>query len=167
MEPIYEDTKRLSGGLKELGLRDWLFQRNPGIGALLLRGLGLLLLLPLFIISIIPTCLMFIIPKLFIRKLIKDNMFLSSFNIGVSAFISVPICLIIPVVLLWIFAGFWWAFGYFVAFPFMFILAWNYMRLFLKFVGTCKFTCRKNRAKVAELRALRASIYERLDKIID
>ena len=44
MEAIYEDTKRLSGGLKELGLRDWLFQRNPGIGALLLRGLGLLLL---------------------------------------------------------------------------------------------------------------------------
>jgi hypothetical protein len=167
MEPIYEDTKRLSGGLKELGLRDWLFQRNPGIGALLLRGLGLLLLLPLYILSIIPTCLMFIIPKLFISKLIKDNMFVSSFNIGVSVFISVPISLIIPVVLLWIFAGFWWALGYFVAFPLMFILAWNYMRLFLKFVGTCKFTCRKNRAKVAELRALRASIYERLDKIID
>ena len=167
MEPIYEDTKRFAASLKELGLRDWLFRHNPGIEAPVLRGLGLLLLLPLYILSIIPTCLMFIIPKLFIRKLIKDNMFLSSFNIGVSAFISVPICLIIPVVLLWIFAGFWWALGYFAAFPLMFILAWNYMRLFLKFVGSCRFVCRKNRAKVAELRALRASIYERLDKVLD
>ena len=73
MEPIYEDTKRFSASLKELGLRDWLFRHNPGIEAPLLRGLGLLLLLPLYILSIIPTCLMFIIPKLFIRKLIKDK----------------------------------------------------------------------------------------------
>ena len=167
MEPIYEDTKRFASSLKELGLRDWLFRHNPGIEAPVLRGLGLLLLLPLYILSIIPTCLMFLIPKLFIRKLIKDNMFVSSSNIGVSAFISVPICLIIPVVLLWIFAGFWWALGYFVAFPLMFILAWNYMRLFLKFVGSCRFVCRKNRAKVAELSDLRKSIYERLDAILD
>ena len=166
MEQIYEDTKRYALGIKELRVRDWLFKHNPGIEAAVLRGLGLLLLLPLFIISIIPTCLMFIIPKLFIRKLIKDQMFVSSFNIGASAFISVPLCLIIPVVLFWIFLGFWWALGYFVAFPFMFILAWNYMRLFIKFVGSCQFVRRKNRAKITELRELRTSIYERLDAIL-
>ena len=166
MEQIYEDTKRYALGIKELRVRDWLFKHNPGIEAAVLRGLGLLLLLPLFIISIIPTCLMFIIPKLFIRKLIKDQMFVSSFNIGASAFISVPLCLIIPVILFWIFLGFWWALGYFVAFPFMFILAWNYMRLFIKFVGSCQFVRRKNRAKIAELRELRTSIYERLDAIL-
>ena len=166
MEKIYDDTKRYALGIKELRVRDWLFKHNPGIEAPLLRGLGLLLLLPLFIISIIPTCLMFIIPKIFISKLIKDQMFVSSFNIGASAFISVPLCLIIPVILLWIFMGFWWALGYFIAFPFMFILAWNYMRLFIKFVGSCQFVRRKNRAKIAELRALRTSIYERLDAIL-
>ena len=110
---------------------------------------------------------MFIIPKIFINKLIKDHMFISSFNIGVSVFVSVPICLIIPVVLLWIFAGFWWAFGYFLAFPVMFILAWNYMRLFHKFVGSCRFVMRKNRSRINELRELRKSIYERLDAILD
>ena len=166
MEQIYDDTKRYALGIKELRVRDWLFKHNPGIEAPMLRGLGLLLLLPLFIISIIPTCLMFIIPKLFIRKLIKDQMFVSSFNIGASAFISVPLCLIIPSILLWIFMGFWWALGYFIAFPFMFILAWNYMRLFIKFVGSCQFVRRKNRAKIAELRKLRTSIYERLDAIL-
>ena len=166
METIYDDVKRYALGLKDLGIRDWLFKHNPGIEAPILRGLGLLLLLPLFVLSIIPTCLMFIIPKLFIRKLIKDKMFFSSFNVGVSAFVSVPLCLIVPIVLLWVFYGFWWALGYFVAFPFMFILAWNYMRLFLKFVGSCIFVRRKHRARIAELRELRASIYERLDDII-
>jgi hypothetical protein len=166
MEAIYSDTKSYALGLKELGIRDWLFRHNPGIEAPILRGLGLLLLLPLFIISIIPTCLMFIIPKLFISKLIKDQMFVSSFNVGVSVFVSVPLCLIPPIVLLWVFCGFWWALGYFIAFPFMFILAWNYMRLFLKFVGSCTFVRRKNRARITELREQRKSIFERLDAIL-
>jgi hypothetical protein len=166
MEAIYSDTKSYALGLKELGIRDWLFRHNPGIEAPILRGLGLLLLLPLFIISIIPTCLMFIIPKLFISKLIKDQMFVSSFNVGVSVFVSVPLCLIPPIVLLWVFCSFWWALGYFIAFPFMFILAWNYMRLFLKFVGSCTFVRRKNRARITELREQRKSIFERLDAIL-
>ena len=77
-----------------------------------------------------------------------------------------PICLIIPIIFIWIFAGFWWALGYFVAFPIMFLLAWNYIRLFLKFIGTCNFAARKNRAKVNELKELRSSIFSRLDKIL-
>ena len=166
MTSIYDDTARYAAGIKELGIRDWLFMHNPGIEAPILRGLGLLVLLPLFVLSIIPTGLMFTIPKLFIRKLIKDHMFYSSFNIGVSAFISVPLCLVVPIVLLWVFYGFWWALGYFVAFPFMFILAWNYMRLFLKFVGSCTFVQGKNRSKIEALRTLRTSIYTRLDTLL-
>jgi hypothetical protein len=166
MEQIYSDTKRYGQGLKEIGIRDWLFVHDPGVEAPILRGLGLIIMLPLYILSIICTGLMFLIPKIFISRLIKDNMFVSSFNIGVSAFISVPICLILPIVLLWVFLGGWWALGYFVAFPLMFILAWNYMRLFLKFVGSCRFVARGNRSKVAALRKLRTSIYERLDQIL-
>ena len=93
-------------------------------------------------------------------------MVISSFNVAVSALVSVPISLFIPVALLWIFAGFWWAFGYFLAFPVMFILAWNYMRLFWKFIGTCNFIARKNRVKVNELRELRTSIFSRLDSML-
>ena len=166
MEQIYSDTARLIEGQKELKIRDWLFIHNPGIAAPILRGLGLLLMLPLIAVSIIPTLLLFVIPKIFLNKLIKDEMFYSSFNIGVSVFISVPICLIIPSITLWIFAGFWWALGYFLAFPLMFICVWNFMRMFLKFVGSCRFVAKKNRAKIAELRELRNSIFERLDKIL-
>ena len=166
MEEIYADTTRLAEGIEKLGIRDWLFIKNPKISAALLRGLGLLLLLPLFIISIIPTLLLFVIPEIFLKKLIKDKMFLSSFRVAVSALVSVPLCMIVPTVLIWVFSGFWWALGYCVAFPFMFILAWNYMRLFMKFVGTCRFIAKKNRKKIAELRKLRSSIFERLDNIL-
>ena len=164
MEEIYRDTAQYMEGLDELSIRDWLFRHNPGVESVLLRGVGLLLLLPLFILSIIPTALLFIVPKIFLTKMIKDRMFISSFNIGVSVFVTIPLCLFVPVVLLWVFVGFWWAFGYFVAFPLMFVLAWNYMRMFRKFVGTLRFI--RERAKVKELRKLRKSIFARLDDML-
>ena len=166
MEKIYEDTATLEKGLKDLKIRDWLFIRDHKLPMAILRGLWLLLLLPLFIISIIPTGLLFLIPKIFLKAWIKDRMFYSSFHVGVSVFVSVPICLIVPFVLLAIFANIWWALGYLVAFPFMFVLAWNYMRLFWRFVGTCRYVKRSNRPTINKLRDLRTSIYERLDKIV-
>ena len=167
MEGVYKDVSKLMAGIKELNIRDWLFRHNPGLEAVLLRGLGLLLLLPLFIVSIIPTALLFIVPEIFLKKMIKDQMFVSTFRVAVSALVTIPICLFVPVILLWVFAGFWWALGYFVAFPFMFLLAWNYMRLFMKFLGTCNFRLRRNRKKIKELRKLRTSIFKRLDDMLD
>lgn len=166
MEGVYNDTATLIAGIKELNIRDWLFRHNPHLEAAILRGLGLLIILPLFMLSIIPTALLFIVPEIFLKKMIKDHMFISSFRVAVSALVTIPICLILPVVLLWIFVGFWWALGYLVAFPLMFLLAWNYMRLFMKFVGTCNFISPKNRKKVRELRKLRKSIFARLDTLI-
>ena len=166
MEEVYKDTATLIEGVKELNIRDWLFRHNPHLEAVLLRGLGLLTLLPLFIVSIIPTGLLFIVPEIFLKKLIKDQMFVSSFRVAVSALITIPICLILPVILLWVFVGFLWALGYLVAFPMMFLLAWNYMRLFMKFVGTCNFVSPKNRKKIKALRKLRYSIFSRLDSMI-
>ncbi len=166
MEEIFKDTAYLADELKRLNIRDWLFAKKSGVSAAALRGLGLLILLPLFVVSIIPTFLLFLIPKIFLKTLIKDQMFVSTFNVAVSALITVPICLIIPIVLLWVYLGFWWALGYLLAFPLMFILAWNYMRMFMKFIGACNFVRRKNRAKVKELKKLRKSIFKRLDDIL-
>ena len=167
MKKVYADTLELSKGIDELEIRDWLFERNPGAEAIILRGLGLITLLPLFLVSIIPTGLLFLIPQIFIKKMIKDQMFVSSFNVAVSAFVSVPICMILPAVLLGCFAGIWWGLGYAIAFPLMFKLAWNYVRLSKKFVGTWNFTRRKNIRKVAALRSLRKDIFKTLDSFID
>ena len=166
MDEIYKDVAVLMDGIKELRIRDWLFRHNPHIEAALLRGLGLLLLLPLFIISIIPTALLFIVPEIFLKKLIKDQMFVSSFRVAVSALVTIPVCMLLPAIVLWCCIGFWWGLGYFIAFPGLFLLAWNYMRLFMKFVGTCNFISPKNRKKVRELRKLRRSIFRRLDEVL-
>lgn len=166
MEEVYKDVKHLHQEYKRLGIRDWLFVHDTGWGGVTLRALGLLILLPLFMVSIIPTGLLFLIPKIFLKKLIKDQMFVSSFNVGASALISVPICLIIPLIILWITQGFWWALGYFVAFPIMFILAWNYMRLFQKFKGAFRYNAPQNKDRIAKLKELRRSIHNRLDEIL-
>ena len=167
MKKVYAYTMELSKGIEELGIRDWLFERNPGAEALILRGLGLITLFPLFLVSIIPTGLLFLIPQIFIKKMIKDQMFISSFNVAVSAFVSIPVCMILPAVLLGCFAGLWWGLGYTIAFPLMFILAWNYIRLTKKFVGTWNFTRRKNIRKVAGLRSLRKDIFKTIDNFIE
>ena len=167
MEAIYKDVSTLMAGIKELNIRDWLFRHNPSIEAVILRALGLLILLPFFIVSIIPTALLFIVPEIFLKKLIKDQMFISTFRVAVSALVTIPISLFVPIALLWIFAGFWWALGYFIAFPLMFLLAWNYMRLFMKFIGTWNFTSPKNQKKISGLRRLRTSIFHRLDDMLE
>ena len=166
MESIYQDTAEVMKGINELNIRDWLFRRKPRVISAALRGLALLVLLPLFIVSIIPTALLFIVPEIFLKKMIKDQMFISTFRLAVSALITIPLCMLVPAALLWIFVGFWWALGYFVAFPFMFLLAWNYMRLFMKFLGTCRFVNRKNRPKIKEIHKTRLSIFNRLDAIL-
>ena len=166
MKKVYADTLELAKGIEELKIRDWLFERNPGTEALLLRGLGLVTLSPLFAASIIPTGLLFIIPEIFLKKMIKDQMFVSSFNVAVSVFVSVPLCMILPAILLWIFVGFWWGLGYALLFPVMFILSWNYMKLYRKFIGTCNFVKKKNRKTVKELRDLRKSVFKRLDTLL-
>lgn len=166
MNAVYDDTRTLLDGIAELDIKDWLFDEHQSWFRFLIRALGLLILLPLYAVAIGPTALMFLIPKIFLKALIKDKMFISSFNVAVSAILTVPVCLILPVVLLWVYAGFWWAFGYFVAFPLMFVLAWNYMRLWVKMLGTLRFVRRRNRKRVRELSALRKSIFERLDAIL-
>ena len=164
MEKVYKDTAQVMEDIKALNIRDWLFRRKPGVGAAMLRGLGLLILLPIFIVSIIPTALLFIIPEIFLKKMIKDQMFISTFRVAVSALVSIPLCMFVPAGVLWGTLGIWWALAYLVAFPFMFLIAWNYMRLFMKFLGTCRFVA--NRRKVKEIHKLRLSVFNRLDALL-
>ena len=49
----------------------------------------------------------------------------------------------------------------------MFILVWNYMRMFRKFVGTCNYVRYKNRSEVNRLRVLRNNIFNRLNSMLN
>jgi K+ transporter len=126
----------------------------------------LLLGLPLFVACIIPTALMFIVPALLIKRFIKDQMFHSSINLGATAFITYPICCIIPSIVMICTGGWLRGLIYFALFPLMFIYAWNYVRWVTKAMGHRRFVLPRNRQRVEQLRALRSQIFGDLDEVL-
>ena len=166
MKSIFENTKELSKGIKELGIRDWLFEGEHHRFDQFWKGVWLLLGLPLFVACIIPTVLMFIVPALLIKRFIKDQMFHSSINLGATAFITYPICCIIPSIVMICTGGWLRGLIYFALFPLMFIYAWNYVRWVIKAMGHRRFVLSRNRQKVEQLRALRSQIFADLDEVL-
>ena len=166
MKSIFEKTDQLSKGIKELGIRDWLFEGEHHRYDQFWKGAMLLLGLPLFIACIIPTALMFIVPALLIKRFIKDQMFHSSINLGATAFITYPICCIIPSIVMICTGGWLRGLIYFALFPLMFIYAWNYVRWVTKAMGHRRFVLSRNRQKVEQLRALRSQIFGDLNEVL-
>lgn len=163
---ICEKTHSLRQGLAELGVRDWLFESNCNRRAQVWHGILLVLGLPLFVASIIPTALMFIAPNIFIKKFIKDQMFRSSINIGLTVLVTYPVCCIIPTIVLWFTVGWLWALIYFCAFPLLLYYAWNYMCYLIKYIGEYRFLSKRNRRKVELLTSLREGLFEKLDAML-
>lgn len=163
---IFNNTRRFISGLKELGIREWLFEGSNSIFDQIWQGILLIMGLPLFLVCIVPTALLFIVPSLFIKRFIKDQMFRSSINVGATVLITYPLCCIIPSVVLWCTAGWLWGLIYFVAFPVMFVYAWNYIRWTIKYIGCYRFLNPRNKKKVARLSRLRNGIYRKLDKLL-
>lgn len=166
VEKLFDKTRKLIKGIKELGIRDWLFEGERSRFKQIWQGVLLLLGLPLFVACIIPTALMFIVPAIFIKKFIKDQMFHSSINVGATAFITYPICCLIPTIVM-ICTGAWIkGLIYFVAFPLFFIYAWNYIRWTVKYVGQYRFILPRNRKKVEQMRALRSQVFNKLGELL-
>ena len=154
-------------GIKKLGVREWLFEKNrTGLGGLINRALMLLLGLPLFIVSIIPTFPMFLIPEIFLKKLIKDQMFRSSVRVGVLLLIVFPLFCIVPVVVMLCCGNWLSALCYLAAYPLMAIYSYHYIVWYTKFVGYNNFIRPKNRDKVEKLRAIREELYIELDNVL-
>lgn len=163
---LFDNTRRLIAGIKELGIREWLFAGGYSRAKQILDTFLLVLGFPLFVACIIPTALMFVVPALLIKRFIKDEMFFSSVNVGATAFITYPICCIIPTIVMIFTQGWLTALSYFVAFPLMFIYAWNYVRWCYKVAGGYRFLLPRNRQKVERMRALRESVFAKLDELM-
>lgn len=163
---LFEKTRQLIAGIKELGIREWLFAGDYSRAKQVVDTLLLAIGLPLFLVCIVPTALMFIVPALLIKRFIKDEMFFSSVNVGATALITYPICCIIPSVVMIFTQGWLTALIYFFAFPLMFIYAWNYVRWCYKVAGGYRYLLPRNRQKVEQMRALRIAIFAKLDEIM-
>lgn len=163
---LFRHTRRLVAGIRELHIRDWLFDKTPTLMSQTLRFLGLLAGLPLFAVSIVPTFLMYLIPRLMIKRMIRDKMFYSSINLAATVLITYPLCCIVPTLLLGIYVGWVCALIYFLAFPLLFIYSWNYISWVVKFIGGYRFISTRNRGKVRRLAALRRRIFTHLDEML-
>lgn len=166
MEPLFDKVRKLAKGIRKLDVREWLFEKNTGLGGLVGRALLLLLGLPLFIACFIPTWPMFLVPELFLKKFIKDHMFRSSVRVGVLLLIVFPLCCIIPVVVMLCCGNWLSALCYLAAYPLMAIYSFNYIIWWTKYKGYVRFVKPSNREKVEKLRAMREEIYIELDKIL-
>ena len=168
MEAIYDKVRKYAKGVRKLGVREWLFEKKrTGLGGLLGRALLLLLGLPLFLVCIMPTFPMFLVPEIFLKKLIKDQMFRSSVRVGVLLLIVFPLFCIVPVVVM-LCCGHWLAaLCYLVAYPLMSLYCYHYLIAYTKFVGYVRFVRPKNRDKVEKLRAIREELFIELDKVLD
>ena len=166
VEKLFDKTRKLIKGIKELGVRDWLFEGEHSRFEQLWQGALLLLGLPLFVACIIPTALMFIVPAILIKRFIKDKMFHSSINLGATAFITYPICCLIPAVVMICTGGWLRGLIYFGIFPLLFIYAWNYIRWTIKYVGQHRFILPSNRKKVEQMRALREQVFDKLNELL-
>lgn len=166
VDKLFKKTRKLIKDIKDLGIRDWLFEGQHSRFEQLWQGALLLLGLPLFIACIIPTALMFIVPALLIKRFIKDQMFHSSVNVGATAFITYPICCLIPTIVMLCCGAWIRALIYLMLFPLMFVYAWNYIRWTLKFVGHYRFVLPRNRKKVEQMRALRSQVFAKLNELL-
>ncbi len=166
MKNLYNDVITLRDEIKDMKIRDWIFDKQPSFFRVVLNVLMLIALLPLFLVCIIPNLLMYLVPELFKAKMIKDHMFFSSFNIGVSVFITVPLFYIIPFIVLCFTTKFYIALGYLVFCPLALLFTWYYMRWFYRCRGMIRYRSQKFAPRIARLRNLREDIYSSLDRIL-
>lgn len=166
VDEVYRDISRLRSALNRLRLRDWVFKRNPGAVSLMLESAALVLAGPLFLVSMIPNALVFWLPELFKGRLLKDIMFFGSFNIGVSVFLTIPLCYIVPAIVIAFLAGITYGIAYLLACPLLLLFAWFYIRKYVRFNGKLRYFRNRKTEIIRELSELRSRIHSRLDRIL-
>lgn len=166
IEDVYSDISRFRSALNRLKLRDWVLARNPGALSIVLESLMMILAGPIFLISMIPNALVYLVPELAKSKMLKDIMFFGSFNIGVSVFLTIPLCYVAPAIVIGVCSGILYGVFYLLACPLLLLFSWFYIRNYLKLNGKIRYYSKRNTRLVKELQELRRSIHSKLDSIL-
>lgn len=165
MNELFGRVKKVSNKIKKLGIREWLFEEQRGVGGLLLRVVAMIVGLPLFATAIAITWPVFLLPLLVNNLFVKDRQFRGSINLAVTLLVTYPLCGLVPVVVM-LCGGAWLkAAAYLVAFPLLLIFASNYLRWGKKVLGYARFVL----AKPKDIKALakeRVRLYVELRKAL-
>jgi hypothetical protein len=166
---VSEKVKKHVDGVKEMGLRDWLFSKNRYSYLMLVPlSLGLLITFPLFLYGLINNIIPYRIPLLVTKKF-KDPQFHSTvkFIVGLIIF---PVWYLILFILVWIFVEPGWIkWIYLVTLIPMGLFAHTWFIWFKKLRSMWKYdllTSFKN-GQIAALKKLRNEIITGVDEIIN
>lgn len=163
---LYNDTIKLKDETLALGVRDWNFEKPFSTFQTIVYAFGALLLLPLFTFALVPNLAIYLFPKLITRKL-KDKLFTSSVNFGLSAVVSIPILYTAMFFIDWyLLNSTVLALIHIMLLPLLGLFAWQYMITFIKSISKLRFKKFKKSGKIHEIAALRTSLWKRLDLIV-
>lgn len=165
MQKLYDDVMALKNGMGRLGIADRHFDRTPGVFVTSLKLIASLVLLPVWVFTLWPTIIMWGVAHYFADVRMKDRMMEGTFLICLSILFWIPLFAVLTFVLAGIFINWWAAAVWVLLFPVIFIFAQNYANFVKGLAEDIAFIERCKGATVASLRALRKSIYGRLDSI--
>ncbi|MDR0756787.1 MAG: 1-acyl-sn-glycerol-3-phosphate acyltransferase [Tannerella sp.] len=169
VQQIYDDALKYEEDIKKLNIRDDHFDRFPSWGMVAASVTALFLLFPAWLLSLWPNVIIYKAPEPVMRRM-KDRMFHNSFLFGMSVLITMPVLYILSFVLVWMYVNVVVAAAYVSILPCLGLFAWYYRKYFVRTWQDIRFrhaaATKKRAGKISALRAFRATIYERLNKIL-
>lgn len=164
VQGLYADALALKQGIGELRISDRSLKKTNHPLMLALNLLLHIILLPLWLFSCWPSLPMYLLPMSFFRMKMSDPMFKGSMLYGSAALFTIPIFTIATLLVVGFNFGWLAAVLYVLSFPILIVFCWFYSVSALNMFKGMR--CMVNGAKVRQLKQMRASIYERLDKIL-
>ncbi len=164
VQGLYADALALKQGIGELRISDRSLKKTNHPLMLALNLLLHIILLPLWLFSCWPSLPMYLLPMSFFRMKMSDPMFKGSMLYGSAALFTIPIFTIGTLLVVGFNFGWLAAVLYVLSFPILIVFCWFYSVSALNMFKGMR--CMFNGAKVRQLKQMRASIYERLDKIL-
>lgn len=164
VQGLYADALALKQGIGELRISDRSLKKTNHPLMLALNLLLHIILLPLWLFSCWPSLPMYLLPMSFFRMKMSDPMFKGSMLYGSAALFTIPIFTIATLLVVGFNFGWLAAVLYVLSFPILIVFCWFYSVSALNMFKGMR--CMFNGAKVRQLKQMRASIYERLDKIL-
>lgn len=164
VQGLYADALALKQGIGELHISDRSLKKTNHPLMLALNLLLHIILLPLWLFSCWPSLPMYLLPMSFFRMKMSDPMFKGSMLYGSAALFTIPIFTIATLLVVGFNFGWLAAVLYVLSFPILIVFCWFYSVSALNMFKGMR--CMFNGAKVRQLKQMRASIYERLDKIL-
>jgi len=173
IEKLYNKVIELKNATLKAGIRDWVLTNNMSTSWICIYCLTLLLLSPAFILGIIPNLLIYLAPIPLCKKFDKIGgpfvMFKGGVQILLSALITYPIALLVPIALLCCTAvdwhGYLFALAWFLLETWLIIFCWSYIDNVKKLFSLIRFRILKNSSEMTKILALRAKIWRELDEI--